>query len=105
MTGLSGYEENFTPYRTQQPPRFDNETITISSTVSSPKSGLANPAVDFSIDDKRPVLFYVNEIHLDVLAMDIHDGESLLPISRSLGICGLFEVHEVSYLDPMQNTP
>jgi hypothetical protein len=37
-----------------------NETITISSTTSSPKSGLANPSIDLAAYDERAVLLYVD---------------------------------------------
>ena len=77
----------------KQPPFLDNDLITISSTVSSPKSGLANPSIDLALHNKRAIFLYVNQVDLDVLPVDIHDGETLLPISRSLGVSSLFEVH------------
>ena len=76
-----------------------NETITISSTTSSPKSGLANPSIDLALNDESAVLLDVNDVHLDVASLDIHDGKSLLPISRSLGVLGLSKVHEITYLN------
>jgi hypothetical protein len=42
---------------------------------------------------------------LDVSSFDIHDGESLLPVGSPARVRGLSEVHEVSYLNSMQNTP
>ena len=58
-----------------------------------------------ALDYKRAVLFNVDNVHLDARAMHIHDGKGLLPISRSLGVSSLFKVHEITYLNPMQNTP
>ena len=72
--------------RAKQPPNLDNETITISSTDSSPKSGLANPSIDLALNDERAVLLNVNNVHLHIATLDVHDGKGLLPISRSLGI-------------------
>ena len=72
--------------RAKQPPNLDNETITISSTDSSPKSGLANPSIDLATHDERAVLLDVNNIDLHVRSLDVHDGKGLLPISRSLGV-------------------
>jgi hypothetical protein len=67
---------------------FGNSLITMLSTDSSPRSGLAIPwsAIDFALNRECTVSLYVNEINLDILALDIHDGESLLPVSRSLGV-------------------
>ena len=86
-----------------QPPRFDNETITISSTDSSPRSGLANPSIDLAIDYERAVLLDVNQIHLYVGTLNVHDGEGLLPVKRArrTAVERLTEIHEVSYLNPM----
>ena len=70
----------------RQQPILDNETITMLSTSSSPKSGLANPSIDLALHNERAVLLNVNYVHLDVASLDIHDGKGLLPISRSLGV-------------------
>jgi len=70
----------------RHPPFLDNETITISSTTSSPKSGLANSAIDLTLHDKRAVLLDVDNVHLNVSSLDVHDRKGLLPISRSLGV-------------------
>ena len=70
----------------KQPPVLYNETITISSMFSSPKSGLANPSIDLALDNKRAILLDVDNIHLNVASLDVHNSERLLPISRSLGV-------------------
>ena len=43
-------------------------------------------AIDLAVDDKGAVLLNVDYVHLDVAALDVHDGKGLLPISRSLGV-------------------
>ena len=54
---------------------------------------LTRSSIDLAIDYKCAVLLNVDKIDLNILTLDIHDGKSLLPIRRSLRVCGLFEVH------------
>ena len=57
------------------------------------KTSLASPPIDLAIDYERAILLNIDKINVDILGMDIHDGEGLLPISRSFGVCSLFKVH------------
>ena len=47
---------------------------------------LADSAIDLALHNKRAVLLDVDYVHLDVRTFDVHDGEGLLPIRRSLGV-------------------
>lgn len=85
----------------KQPPFFDNDLITISSTVSSPKSGLANPSIDLALDYERAILLDVDYVDLDVGFVDVHDCKSLLPLRGTSGIFCSLEAHEVSHFYPV----
>ena len=85
----------------KHPPFFDNDLITISSTVSSPKSGLANPSIDLALDYEGAILLYMDNVYLDVGFVDVHDGESLLPLRGASHILGGLEAHEVSHFYPV----
>ena len=68
-------------------------------------SSLSRSSIAFARHDERAVFLDVDEIHLDVLALDVHDGECLLPVGRPFRITGLAKVHKITNLDTMQNTP
>jgi hypothetical protein len=68
-------------------------------------SSLSRSSIALARDYESPILLKVNKINLHILALDVHDGERLLPVSRSLGITGLAKVHKIAYFYAMQDTP
>ena len=77
----------------KQPPFFDNELITISSTVSSPKSGLATPSVPLAVDNESTILLYVDEVNLDSLRILGNNLDGLLPVRSASRVMSLSQVH------------
>lgn len=60
----------------------------IASTASSMVrlTSTSRSSIDLALYRECAVFLNVNEINLNVLALDVHDGERLLPISRPFGI-------------------
>ena len=62
---------------------------------------LTDSPINLALHDKGTVLFNVNEIDLDIAALDVHNGKGLLPVkcARRTAIEGFAVIHEVSYLN------
>ena len=67
---------------------LDNVLITIWDGSSSSKYGLANSPIDLAVHHERSILLNVNQVNLDILALDVDDGKRLLPVHDPMGIAG-----------------
>ncbi len=66
---------------------------------------LLRSSIAFTWDHECPILLDVDQIDLHVLTIDIHDGEGLLPVGRSLCVACLAKIHKIAYFYTMQDTP
>ena len=66
---------------------------------------LTSAAVRLSSNYECAVLLNVDQINLNLVLVYVHDGKSLLPICHTLCVSSLFKVHQIAYLNTMQDTP